>query len=68
MVQRGVSLGTDLVEERWLVHFVVVMLVLDVAADEVFVQADRRDEVSACPEGLPFVESMRMFDLLLHPC
>ena len=43
------------------------MLVLDVAADDEFVDADGRDEVAARPERLPFVEAVGALDLLLHP-
>ena len=44
-----------------------MVLVFDVAAYEVLVESDGGDEVSACPEGLLFVESVGAFNFLLHP-
>lgn len=61
-------LRDQLVEQRWLLNLVVVVLVLHVSAYDVFIDADRGDEVSPCPQRLFFVESVGPLDLFLHPC
>ena len=61
------GLGGQFLKERWLLNFVVVVLVFNVAADDKLIDTHGRDEVATCPEQLAFVETMGAFDFLFHP-
>lgn len=60
-------LREQLVEERWLINLVVVMLVSDVAAYQLLIETDGGDEVAASPERLRLIQTVGSLDLFLEP-
>ena len=57
-----------LVEERVLVYFIVVVLMLHIPTYDELINTNGGHKISSRPEGLSFVKSMGAFNLLFHPC
>ena len=60
-------LRDQLVEETGLIDLGMVVLVSDVTADDMFINADGGDKVASCPQGLLFVKTTHPLDFLFQP-